>query len=66
MPFCRGSSRPRDQTQVSYVSCLGRQVLTTSATWEAPSPLVFVFWQLYDILEKEKLKRSVNTMLQIL
>ena len=27
MPFSRGSSWPRDQTHVSYVSCTGRQVL---------------------------------------
>ena len=33
--FSRGSSKPKDRTQVSYVSCIGRQVLTTSATWEA-------------------------------
>ena len=36
MPSSRGSSQPRDWTHVSYVSCTGRQVLTTSATWEAP------------------------------
>ena len=27
MPSSRGSSRPRDHTHVSYVSCIGRQVL---------------------------------------
>ena len=27
VPFSRGSSQPRDQTCVSYVSCMGRQVL---------------------------------------
>ena len=27
MPSSRGSSQPRDQTHVSYVSCIGRQVL---------------------------------------
>ena len=27
MPSSRGSSRPRDQTHVSYVSCIGRGVL---------------------------------------
>ena len=25
--FSRGSSRPRDQTHISYVSCIGRWVL---------------------------------------
>ena len=27
MPSCRGSSRPRDWTHISYVSCIGRQGL---------------------------------------
>ena len=35
MPSSRGSSRPRDQNYISYVSCTGRQVFTTNATWEA-------------------------------
>ena len=26
-PFSRGHSHPKDQTQISYVSCIGRQVL---------------------------------------
>ena len=33
VPSSRGSSRPRDQTHISSVSCLGG-FLTTSATWE--------------------------------
>ena len=40
MPSSRGSSRPRDQTHVFCISCIGRQVLfcfvlffTTCATW---------------------------------
>ena len=32
----RGSSQPRDGTCVSYVSCIGRQVFTTSAIREDP------------------------------
>ena len=35
MSSSRGSSRPRDQTQVSYFSCLGRRFFTTITTWEA-------------------------------
>ena len=27
MPFSRGSSPPRDLTCVSYITCIGRQVL---------------------------------------
>ena len=26
VPFSRGFSRPRDQTRISYVSCVGRRV----------------------------------------
>ena len=33
----RGSSRPRDQTHVSYISCIGKQILChSSATWKGP------------------------------
>ena len=31
----RGSSRPRDQTSISYVSALAGRLFATSATWEA-------------------------------
>ena len=46
MPFSRGSSQPRDRTLVSYVSCIGRRVLSTSATYnsclnKAYAPLIF-------------------------
>ena len=34
VPF-RGSSPPRDRAHVSYVSCIDRWVLSTSAPWEA-------------------------------
>ena len=33
----RRSSQPRDQTQVSYISCTGRQVLYHWTTWESTS-----------------------------
>ena len=39
MPSSRGSSRPSGQTGITYVSCIGRQLFTTSATWETLSPL---------------------------
>ena len=32
MPSSRGSSQPRDQTCIPYISCIG---ITTSPTWEA-------------------------------
>ena len=31
----RGSYQPRDQTFVSYVSCIGRRILSRSTTWKA-------------------------------
>ena len=33
--FSRGSSQPRDQTHVSCISCIGRQILYHCTTWEA-------------------------------
>ena len=36
VPSSRGSSRPRDGTCVSYVSCIGSQVLYHCTTWKAP------------------------------
>ena len=35
--FSRGSSGPWDQTQVSYVSCIGRWIVYQDTTWEAQS-----------------------------
>ena len=32
--FSRGSSRPRDQTHISCVSCIGRWILYHFTTWE--------------------------------
>ena len=32
----RGSSQPRDRTNVSCISCIGRPILYHWATWEAP------------------------------
>ena len=31
----RGSSKPRDQTCISFISCVGRWILYHCATWEA-------------------------------
>ena len=33
--FSKGSSCPRNQSLVSYISCVGRRVLTTNTIWEA-------------------------------
>ena len=42
MPSSRESSRPRDQTYVSYISLAGR-FFTSSATWEAPGSVYILF-----------------------
>ena len=39
--FSRGSSQPWDGTHLSDVSCIGRQVLYTSATWEALTCILY-------------------------
>ena len=36
MPSSRGSSQPRDLIHISYIFCIGKRILYTSATWEAP------------------------------
>ena len=35
MPSSRGSSRARDQTHISCISCINRQILYHCTTWEA-------------------------------
>ena len=37
MPFSRGSSQPRDRISISYVSCIGRQVLYHLSHQRSPS-----------------------------
>ena len=45
MPSSSGSSRPRDQTQVSYVSCIASKFFTVSATWEVPYKILISIMQ---------------------
>ena len=33
---CRGSSRPRDQTCLSCLSCIGKQIFYQDTTWKTP------------------------------
>ena len=40
-PSSRGSSRPRHQTRISGVSCIGRRILYHWVTWEGLSPCFF-------------------------
>ena len=50
IPFSRGSSWPRYRTGISYVSCIGRQIFTTSAIWKVQeiksSPRLFLIWKI--------------------
>ena len=46
IPFSRGSSRPRDQTRISCVSCTDRWSLYT---WEVTFLLSFKYNSFYDI-----------------
>ena len=48
MPSSRGSSWPMTQTPVSYVCCIARRVLYTSATWEALSRYILCMIRHHD------------------
>ena len=60
MSSSRGSSPPRDRTPISFVSCIGRQILYHWATWEAEVfvymwPIIlFLFSQLTDLWTPHK------------
>ena len=41
MPSSRRSSQPKDQTQISYVSCIGRQVLYHYCHLGSPQSTIF-------------------------
>ena len=41
MPPSRESSQHKSQTHISYISCIGRQILYHWATWEALSIFTF-------------------------
>ena len=47
--YSRGSSQPRDQIHICYVSALAGRFFTTTATWEAPRERIYGFkatWKL--------------------
>ena len=54
-PSSRGSSQPRDQTQVSGVSCIGKWILNHWATWEAHLHLRYLPFVLQHIFPGVKL-----------
>ena len=52
MPSSRGSSRPRDQTCISYISCIGRQFLYHKSHLES----LYISSSVHGILQKRILK----------
>ena len=42
--FSRGSFQPRDWTHISWVSCIGRQILYHCAPWEAAPQALGTYW----------------------
>ena len=57
MPSSRGSSPPRDQTQVSMSPALAARFFTTSMTWETPQKLA---------IHLRLIHKSSNTPIKIL
>ena len=43
MPSSRGSSHPKDPSSISYVSGIGRQFFSPSATWEAHVQIYYLY-----------------------
>ena len=71
MGFSRGSSPPRDQTQVSCVSCIGRQILYCWATREVQFLMGLEGGETYKCFKedqglKKKKKKKKKTMLATL
>ena len=63
----RGSFWLKDQTLISWVSCIGRQVLYQCSTGEAPFPSLLTNWNIYFMLEtKINLLANTPTQMKIL
>ena len=60
IPFCRGSSWPRDQT---WVSCMAGRFFTIWATWEAPN-LFFAYG--YSIIPASCVEKTIISPLNCL
>ena len=61
---CRGSSQPRDQTYVSCISCISRQILYHCTLWEAlsaKSPLLKFCLILRPVQKKNSCNKSCRT-----
>ena len=66
MPSSRGSSEPRSWICVSYISCIGRQILYHWATWEALSIFTFTPTIASSCLSNYSVKLSPYSNLHIL
>ena len=65
MPFSRGSSRPRDQIHVSWISCIGRQVLYHWATWgSAPGLWQSIYYKKYCLKYLSQSQEVCNGLVQ--
>ena len=58
MPSSRGSSQPRDPNHISYVSCIGRQVLYHQGHLESPYHLYVESEKYNKLVNKTKTKRN--------
>ena len=52
--YSRGSSQPRDLTQVFCTSCIGRWILYHWSTWEA--------WSILNLIKKNNFERNLITV----
>ena len=64
--YTRGSSQPRDWTQVSCISCIGRWILYHWATWEVRweyQTTLPASWEICMQVKKEQLEPDMNNRL---
>ena len=64
MPSSRGSSQPRDQTRVSYVSCIADRFFTTEPPGKPLCIPIFIYIHMDKILESIRLM-VLNRNIQI-
>ena len=61
--YSRGSSRPRDWTHVSCISCIGRQILNYWVAWEALSIYTSLIFYLFGLIIIERSMLQVCFMM---
>ena len=60
--FFRGSSQPKDQTQISSVSCSGRRILYHRVIWGSPRHVSRASWELSQIATSHIWESRSNIM----